>query len=260
MNRAPAVADMFYPGNPAMLRQKVSDFITASHRSDLSPKALIAPHAGYLYSGPIAASAYTHLQNLNHPINTVVLIGPTHRIYVDGLAASSSDFFETPLGKVPVDQQANVRLMDRFDFIHHNDAAHQPEHCLEVQLPFLQILLKNFKIVPLLFGDSSTRQVGDVLEALWDETTTLIVISSDLSHYHDYTSARLIDKNTTQAIEEYNSEAINGEMACGHTAICGCLKFAKRHHLQVHTVDLRNSGDTQGDKHRVVGYGAYLFT
>jgi MEMO1 family protein len=260
MNRVPAVADLFYPGNPALLKQKLSNLIKASHRSDLIPKALIAPHAGYLYSGPIAASAYTHLQNLNTEIKTVVLIGPAHRVYVDGLAASSAGFFETPLGGVPVDQEVNARLMDKFNFMRFNDDAHQPEHCLEVHLPFLQMLLNDFKIVPLLFDESSIRQVSDVLEALCEDAATFIVISSDLSHYHDYQTARSIDKNTTKAIETYNIETINGEMACGHTAICGCLEFAKKHNLKVHTVDLRNSGDTQGDKNRVVGYGAYLFT
>ncbi len=260
MNRKPVVSDLFYPGDPVLLKQEVSDFIKASHRSDLSPKALIAPHAGYIYSGPIAASAYTHLQNLKNEIKTVLLIGPSHRVHVDGLAASSAESFETPLGKVPVDQKVNARLMDKFNFVRYNDDAHQPEHCLEVQLPFLQTVLKDFEMVPLLFGDSSPEQISDVLETLWEDTATLIVISSDLSHYHDYQTARQIDENTTKAIEAYDSETINGEMACGHTAIRGCLQSVERHRLQVHTVDLRNSGDTQGNKNRVVGYGAYLFT
>ena len=260
MTREPAVAGFFYPKNPATLRQEVSDFIQESHCSDLSPKALIAPHAGYRYSGPIAASAYTHLQNLKDTIKTVLLIGPSHQVPVDGLAASSAEFFETPLGTVPVDQKVNVRLMDTFNFVRYDDDAHRPEHCLEVQLPFLQTLIEGFKIVPLLFGNSLPQQVSDVLETLWEDTATLIVISSDLSHYYDYQTARRIDANTTRAIEACDSKTINGEMACGHIAIRGCLQSVKKHHLQVHTVDLRNSGDTQGDKTRVVGYGAYLFT
>ena len=260
MNREPAVAGLFYPKNPAILRQEIADLINASQRYDLLPKALIVPHAGYIYSGPVAASAYTHLQNLKDAINIVILIGPAHHVHVDGLAASSASFFKTPLGKVPVSQEINARLINKFKFVRYNDNAHLPEHCLEVQIPFLQTLLKDFEIVPLLFGNSSTGQVCDVLEALWEDSAILIVISSDLSHYHDYQTARLIDKNTTKAIEMYASETIDNEMACGHTAIGGCLQSAKKHHLQVHTVDLRNSGDTQGDKDRVVGYGAYLFT
>ena len=260
MNRESIVAGRFYSEDPTLLRQNISDFINASHRRDICPKALIAPHAGYIYSGPVAASAYTHLQNVNDTIDTVLLIGPAHRVYVDGLAASSAEFFETPLGNIPVNRKITARLIEQFDFVRYNDEAHQPEHSLEVQLPFLQTLLRNFKIVPLLFGNSSTRQVSNVLETFWDDAATFIVISSDLSHYHDYQTACLIDKATTEAIEAYDSESIKSEMACGHTAIGGCLQSAQKRHLRVHTVDLRTSGDTQGDKRKVVGYGAYLFS
>ena len=260
MNRPPAVANQFYPGNPERLQQTVANLISASKRSALSPKALIAPHAGYMYSGPIAASAYTHLYNIAEPIKTGVLIGPSHRVRLEGLAASRAVCFETPLGDVRVNQEENARLMNRFEWVHYNDNAHALEHGLEVQLPFLQTMLDDFTIVPLVCGDSLPEQVSTVLNILGEDRKTFIVISSDLSHFHDYSTACFVDKVTTEAIETYTWEAINGKMACGHIAIRGCLQFAKKHHLRVYTVAQCNSGDTQGNKQKVVGYGAYLFT
>ena len=216
---------------------------------------MIVPHAGYIYSGPVAASAYAALAEIREHIQRVVLIGPDHRVGFRGIAAPVSETFETPLGIIPVDQACIKRLVGVVEF----DTAHAQEHSLEVHLPFLQKTLKEFSLVPLVIGQVEPGEVSAVLEQLWGGDETLIVVSSDLSHYHDYETACTIDGETTRAIESFNGAVIGPQQACGYLGVRGLLQVAREKGLREHTVDLRNSGDTAGPRDQVVGYGAYLF-
>lgn len=257
--RAPAVAGMFYPDDPEQLRAMVSRFLRDAEDEGPVPKAIIAPHAGYIYSGPIAASAYVRVARGKDTIRQVILLGPAHRVALRGLAASRADAFATPLGMVPVDTATVARLVEAFPQVRYLDEAHTLEHSLEVHLPFLQLALDDFTIVPLVVGDAGADEVNEVLEAVWNGPETLIVISSDLSHYHDYDTARRLDQQTSQAIVTLHPERIGHEDACGRNPVTGLLKAARTHGLQARLVDLRNSGDTAGPRDQVVGYGAYVF-
>jgi len=257
--RPPAVAGQFYPDDPVELRTMVEDFLAAAKTATGKiPKAVIAPHAGYIYSGPIAGSAYACLAHGRGSIKRVLLLGPSHFVTFSGLAACSAERFQSPLGSVPVDEAAlaRVRVLPQ---VVNLDVAHQNEHSLEVQLPFLQIALGEFKLVPLLVGDTTASEVEEVLNLLWGGKETCIVVSSDLSHYHEYRTALEIDRDTARAIELLNWQELNSYRACGCQPICGLLRAAKEHGLPCYTVDLRNSGDTSGRRDRVVGYGAFVF-
>ncbi|WP_333873928.1 AmmeMemoRadiSam system protein B [Methylobacter sp.] len=257
MNRQPAVAGSFYPANPKQLHLMLEQFLNNAATDEKAPKAIIVPHAGYIYSGPIAASAYTRLKNAHAQITRVILIGPSHRVAFRGLAVSRAETFTTPLGRVLVDQAA-VQAIVQLPFVEYIEQAHTYEHSLEVHLPFLQEVLDNFKIVPIVAGEASSEQVSQVLDALWGGDETLIVISSDLSHYHDYATAQQMDKSTSQVIEQLEYDRLTSESACGKVPVSGLLKLAQKKSLSVTNIDLRNSGDTAGDKSRVVGYGAYV--
>lgn len=256
--RAPAVAGSFYPGDSALLREMVSGMLAAHPGGTAPPKAIIVPHAGYIYSGPVAASAYSQVMSGRDTIRRVVLLGPSHRIPFHGLATSSAGGFTTPLGVVTVDQSA-VRLLAALSQVHVLDQAHAWEHSLEVQLPFLQLALGDFTLVPLVVGEASAQEVSEVLTLLWDGIETLIVVSSDLSHYHDYATAMAMDRATSNAISALETRGIDAEHACGSKAVNGLLEAARQHGLRGETLDLRNSGDTAGPRNRVVGYGAYAF-
>lgn len=259
--RPPAVAGQFYPGNAGELRRLVESFLrTAATATGPAPKAIIAPHAGYVYSGPVAASAYARLIPARDVIRRVVLLGPAHFASFDGLAAPRHAAFATPLGIVPVDTDAVGDLCSRLRQVIFLDEAHAGEHALEVHLPFLQVVLAGFKIVPLLVGDADPDEIAEVIEALWDGGATRLVISSDLSHYHDYAGAQALDTATARAIEALRPADIGGDQACGRLPVCGLLRAARHHALRVRTLDLRNSGDTAGPRDRVVGYGAFAFT
>jgi AmmeMemoRadiSam system protein B len=221
------------------------------------PKAVIAPHAGYIYSGPIAASAYARLAPLAEIVQRVVLLGPAHRVGFRGLAASSARAFETPLGPVPLDGEFNELALG-LPQVHLLDEAHEGEHSLEVHLPFLQVVLGNFSVVPMVVGDAEPEEVAEVLRVLWGGPETLIVVSSDLSHYLPYPRAVELDETTAQAIEACQPDRIHPSQACGRTPMGGLLLRAKEEGLSVERVDLRNSGDTSGTRDRVVGYGSFL--
>ncbi|MGR9043798.1 MAG: AmmeMemoRadiSam system protein B [Gammaproteobacteria bacterium] len=257
MNRRPAVAGSFYPANPIDLREMVDRFLIDAETDAKVPKAIIAPHAGYIYSGPIAASAYARLKKARQSINRVVLIGPSHRVGFRGLAVTRSEFFSTPLGDIEVDQAA-VESVAALPFVEYIEQAHQLEHSLEVHLPFLQEALDDFKLVPIVAGDATPDQVGQALDRLWGGDETLIVVSSDLSHYHDYSTAKRLDKKTSDLIEHLQFEDLTSEAACGKVPVTGLLQLLRKKALHIKVVDLRNSGDTAGDKDRVVGYGAYV--
>jgi hypothetical protein len=258
--RSAAVAGAFYPGSArelsAMVRRLLDDAGTPG--TGPAPKAIIAPHAGYIYSGAVAASVYARLKPLRGRIDRVVLLGPCHRVAVRGLALSGADAFATPLGDVPVDKDAGAAIAD-LPQVRTVDATHAQEHSLEVHLPFLQEVLGAFTLVPLVVGDASAEEVADVLERLWGGPETLIVISSDLSHYLDYDTASRLDRETCSAIEALDHTRIGYDQACGRIPVSGLLAVAKRRGLSVTTLDLRNSGDTAGGRDRVVGYGAWMF-
>ena len=260
MIRPPAVAGLFYPANPAQLHEDVQAYLHASNAPDAEPvpKAIIVPHAGYVYSGPVAASAYARLLPARDRIRRVLLLGPSHRVPFHGLATSSAEAFVTPLGQIPLDQHAIASLGD-LSQVQLFDAAHAEEHSLEVHLPFLQETISNFQLVPLVVGSAHPTEVAEALEHLWDDEETLIVISSDLSHYHDYATAQRLDRDTSAAIEHLQAEAVHSENACGCVPIAGLLYLARERGLHARTIDLRNSGDTAGPRDRVVGYGAYVF-
>jgi AmmeMemoRadiSam system protein B len=257
--RPTAVAGMFYPADHDELHRMVSGFLSeAAPAQQPAPKAIIAPHAGYIYSGPVAASAYARLAPMRDTIRRVVLLGPSHRVGFIGIAASSADYFHTPLGDVPLDKEL-LEQVTKIPGVQQFDQAHQMEHSLEVHLPFLQEVLGEFSLLPLVIGDASPEDVAEVLRAVWGGEETLIVVSSDLSHYHDYATAQRMDRATSSAIEQLDPNAIGYEDACGRTPLSGLLLVAKEKQLHAETIDLRNSGDTAGPRDQVVGYGAYLF-
>jgi hypothetical protein len=257
--RQPAVAGTFYPDNPGLLRAQVGRLLAAARPAEVAPKALIAPHAGYVYSGPIAASAYATLAPRAQDITRVVLLGPSHFVPFRGLAWPGVEGFRTPLGDVELDVAAFDRIRDLADVVTLAE-AHAREHSLEVQLPFLQVLLPQFRLVPLAVGDADAASVAGVLDALWGGPETLVVVSSDLSHYRSYAAAAVIDAETARAIEQLDERPLDGEHACGCHPIAGLLHLARRRGLRVVALDRRNSGDTAGDRRRVVGYGAWAFT
>ena len=256
--RSAAVAGQFYPAKSSELSALIKSSLADINQSGQAPKAIIAPHAGYIYSGPIAASAYASLASTSSAIRRVVLLGPAHRMAFEGLATTSHDAFETPLGNVPVEPNAIQSLLT-LPQVKVLDEAHTLEHSLEVHLPFLQVLLDDFQVIPLLVGQATKEDVAEALQSVWGGDETLIVISSDLSHYQNYDTAKRMDKASSALIEKLDANRLNGDMACGYQAINGLLHLAKQKHLKARTLDCRNSGDTAGSKDRVVGYGAYAF-
>ncbi|MDJ0940365.1 MAG: AmmeMemoRadiSam system protein B [Woeseiaceae bacterium] len=256
--REAAVAGQFYPAGRERLSRTVNSLLDEAGAVDAAaPKALIVPHAGYIYSGPVAASAYARLRPHRHLYHRVILLGPCHRVPVHGFALSGADVFRTPLGDVPVD--ASVIGQIRANDVNVFDETHRFEHSLEVHLPFLQTVLDAFTLVPIVVGDATSDRVAAVLEQLWGGPETLIVVSSDLSHYLDDASARRKDSATCAAIESFDAASIGHDSACGATPVGGLLVAAARRGMSVHTLDLRNSGDTAGDGNQVVGYGAWEF-
>ena len=254
--RPAAIAGLFYAGDANVLRRDVRGYIDAAPSSDLRPKALVAPHAGTIYSGPTAGYAYKLIPS---SIARVVLLGPAHRVAVRGLAAPSVDAFDTPLGRVRLDRETITSVLE-LPQVHVDDRPHAQEHSLEIHLPFLQERLGDgFELVPFVVGDASAEEVAEVLDRLWGGPETLILISSDLSHFHDYDTARRIDAETTRAIEALEPERLDRESACGRIPLSGLLLLAKRRGMKAHTLDVRSSGDTAGTPERVVGYGSYAF-
>jgi hypothetical protein len=257
--RPAAMAGKFYPASPPALEREIDQFLEEGRvGSSGRPKGLIAPHAGYLYSGPVAGSSFRPWAEERDCIHRVILLGPTHWFDFDGLALPRATAFDTPLGRVPVDADLASRVRTLPQVVT-DDEVHAPEHCLEVELPFLQRLLGEFTVVPLLVGRATDAQVSEVVDLLWDGPETRFVVSSDLSHYHDYGTARRLDLATARTIEQGQAGALHADQACGHRAIRGFLQSAAGHGLSAETVDLRNSGDTAGPRDRVVGYGAFLF-
>jgi AmmeMemoRadiSam system protein B len=256
--RPPAVAGLFYPTGRAELSRTLAALLDAVAEPELRPpKAIIAPHAGYVYSGPVAAAAYAPLKPLRGRIRRVVLLGPAHRVALRGLAVPATHAFSTPLGDVRIDTSALAALHGLPQVVV-SDRAHAGEHSLEVQLPFLQTVLGDFGLLPLVVGDATPEEVAQVLERLWGGEETLVVVSSDLSHYHDYAEAQRLDRETAGAIAGLHID-LDPEQACGAYPVNGLNLVAQRRGLQPVLLDLRNSGDTAGDRSRVVGYAAFAY-
>ncbi|TCS60385.1 AmmeMemoRadiSam system protein B [Varunaivibrio sulfuroxidans] len=274
--RQSAVAGTFYPADPAALSSMVETLlgVARAERSSLPsppdvtspditpnaavPKAIIAPHAGYAYSGIVAARAYASLAAARDRIKRVVILGPAHHYPLKGLALSSAAAFVTPFGQIPCDAKS-TEILSKLPQVQELDAAHSLEHSIEVQLPFLQKVLDKFTLVALAVGDATTDDISEVLAALWGGRETLIVISSDLSHHLPYTEAKNMDTQTQRIIEAMDPALIGRERACGRVAMRGLLGLARVRRMRIETVDLCNSGDTSGDKDAVVGYGAWHF-
>jgi MEMO1 family protein len=254
--RRPAVAGLFYPADPAELRAAVSEHLRqAPPPRGEAPKALIVPHAGYIYSGRVAGCAYAQVAHREQPPRRIVLIGPSHRVYLRGAAAPQADAFETPLGVIEIDRALRARLLERQAVIQ-SDQPHALEHSLEVQLPFLQAMFRDFTLLPIVLGDAPADFVASLLAEVWDGEDTLVLASSDLSHYHRYETAQQIDAATSAAILRLQSN-LSGDQACGAVAINGLLRLAPSRRLTIAEIARCNSGDTAGDRGRVVGYGAY---
>ncbi len=257
--RPAAVAGTFYPRRPEQLRAEITRLLgEAVTPVDSVPKAVIAPHAGYIYSGRVAATAFATLRDFAQVIDHVLIIGPAHYAPVRGLAIPTADAFETPLGRVPVHREALAALTD-LPFVIVADGPHAPEHALEVELPFLQMLMPSFRLTPLLVGDADPQEVAGALARLWNWPNTVIVVSSDLSHYNDYETARRLDTATAAAIERGDWGGLGPNQACGCLAVAGLLVEAGRRGFKARRLALCNSGDTVGPRDRVVGYGAWMF-
>jgi AmmeMemoRadiSam system protein B len=253
--RRPAVAGLFYPDDPKALRQMVDGFLEeAPAPAGEAYKAFILPHAGYLYSGPVAGTGYRCLCVEPDRVRRVVLLGPAHRVAFRGMAISSHDAFATPLGRVAVDEAAIESIRDLPQVVE-LDQAHEREHSLEVHVPFLQVSLREFQLVPLVVGDARAVEVAEVLDRLWGGDETCIIISSDLSHYHTYERACGLDRETARRIE--GLDPVSPEQACGAVPLNGLLHVARNRGMTWQLLDLRNSGDTAGPRDRVVGYGAF---
>ena len=257
--KQPCVDGYFYPGNPEILKKTVHTLIMKAKSYDIEPpKAIIAPHAGYVYSGPVAATIYKTLIPSKDLIKRVVLLGPAHRLAFNGIATTNCEGFATPLGNVPIDLKAitSVLSLPNIQVLEH---AYDMEHSLEVQLPFLQVILSNFSLVPFVVGNAKADDVANLILHLWGGPETLIVISSDLSHYYDYATAQNFDLAASKAITDLAADDLKDHHACGRLPIKGLLLASAKLQLQAQVLDLRNSGDTAGAKDRVVGYGAYHF-
>lgn len=256
--RPAAVAGLFYPSNTLELQQQVQQYLT---RNDIpqtpAPLAIVTPHAGYVYSGATAGVAWASVAARAESIYRVVLLGPSHRVALRGVATSTADYWQTPLGRIGLDKDAAEHLQ-LLPFVIASDKAHAREHSLEVQVPFIQTVFANATLLPLVVGDATPEQIASLLKPYWEDPHSLIAVSSDLSHYHDYRTAQQLDRQTSDAIEHFDIQAIGPEQACGCRPLCGLLKLAAEARCRITTLDLCNSGDTAGDRQRVVGYGAYV--
>ncbi len=257
--RSPAVAGLFYPGEPDRLNRLLDEYLLPADREKFKPPLIIiVPHAGYVYSGTVAGRAYSRLLAFPDKFRKILLMGPSHHLPFKGLSVPTYRGFRTPLGLVPLDTSGVARLVEEFPRVFYSDAAHMKEHSLEVQLPFLQKIIPEFSIIPVTVGDSPPGDVALLISTvLSDRQDTLVVISTDLSHYHSYETACILDKTTAGIIETFSYHMLNPGAACGFHSLRGCLKFAGENGLKIERLALANSGDTAGPRDQVVGYGAW---
>ena len=266
--RPPAVASLFYPGEVVELKENLRELLDEASReeephedlpADQHLRTLIVPHAGYVYSGTTAARAYHLLRKNRDDFRRVIILGPAHRVWLEGIAFPGTDAFETPLGRIPLAKQ-QIRELLRFPEVQLRDDAHQDEHCLEVQLPFLQEILNEFELIPAVVGEISPDSLSGLLENLLEDPQNLLLLSTDLSHFHSYSEAQEIDQETAEAIETFEDENILPEQACGTHPLRGLLRHARIQGWKIQRLGLCNSGDTAGSKDRVVGYGAWALS
>ena len=261
MIRQPVVAGLFYPKEKKELLSFLEDFYKKAPK-DFSfsslPRAFIVPHAGYIYSGEIAMSAFIFLEKVQKEIQKILLLGPSHFIPFDGVALPQEEIFLTPLGEIPIDLEEKKKLLSLFPFVKEYPLAHKREHSLEVELPFLQFFLSSFQLIPLSVGKIEPSLLGELIDLYIEDPSSFVVISSDLSHYLPYEEAKKVDEETKEIIEEKRYEELSSFRACGYVPIQGILEVARRKNLQVKCIDLRNSGDTAGSREEVVGYGSFL--
>lgn len=255
--REPAVAGTFYPARGRELHDMLDALMAAAADEKTPPKAMILPHAGYIYSGPVAATGYARLRSVARSVHRVIVMGPSHRVAFHGLAVPDDSIFRTPLGDIPLDTET-IQVLRSLPQVRVDNEVHRLEHSIEVHLPFLQDVLEQFELVPIVVGDAAPAEVSEVIATLWDGPETLLIVSSDLSHYHDYETATRLDRATSDAIEALTFEKIGYEHACGRNPVSGLLLYARQQGLSVETLDLRNSGDTAGPRDQVVGYGTYV--
>jgi len=255
--REPAVAGTFYPARGRELHDMLDALMAAAADEQTPPKAMILPHAGYIYSGPVAATGYARLRSVARSVHRVIVMGPSHRVAFHGLAVPDDSIFRTPLGDIPLDTET-IQVLRSLPQVRVDNEVHRLEHSIEVHLPFLQDVLEQFELVPIVVGDAAPAEVSEVIATLWDGPETLLIVSSDLSHYHDYETATRLDRATSDAIEALTFEKIGYEHACGRNPVSGLLLYARQQGLSVETLDLRNSGDTAGPRDQVVGYGTYV--
>jgi MEMO1 family protein len=257
--RPAAVAGAFYSNDATILKQDIADLLgrVEDVESEI-PKAVIAPHAGYIYSGKVAANVYAQFKTVQSSIKKIILLGPSHRVAFHGMAIPSVDYFATPLGKIKLDASL-LATLKHFPHVIVSDQAHAEEHSLEVQLPFMQTVFDEFELLPIVVGQIDPEAVADLLNNVWGEDDTLIVVSSDLSHFLSYDQAVSQDQKTTEMIRQFQYHTIKGEDACGCHPMNGLLCLAQQKDLKVRLLAQNNSGDTAGDKRRVVGYGGYGF-
>jgi AmmeMemoRadiSam system protein B len=261
--RHAAVAGQFYSDDPDELAHNVDSYIH-SGLADVNANSLhglIVPHAGYIYSGPVAGVAYWVLQKARSRIRTVVLAGPSHRVFLEGIGASLAAEWHTPLGPVAIAQDETSKLLHEFSAVNVRDDAHAPEHSLEVQLPFLQrVLDPDWQLLPLVVGHVDSNVMAEVLEPYLTRPDVVVIVSTDLSHYLTYDDARERDNRTAWNIIERNPDHIFDDDACGAYPLRGALVAAKEGDCNIELLALANSGDTQGSRDRVVGYGAFAIT
>lgn len=258
--REAAVAGMFYPDNKEVLEEFVEFSLQNKSALGHQPKILVSPHAGYVYSGECAAKTIGQLSALREDIKyKILLLGPSHRVYIKGAALSGADYFKTPLGNVEVDKAESSRLAAKFDFLHIEDSAHRFEHSLEVQLPFLQKTLKHFSIIPVVYGELEYGELEELLESFLDGEDKICLISSDLSHYYDERRANELDGYCINAVEKLNMDALAKCEACGIVGIAAALLYSVKHNLKSKTLDYRTSANAGGGRDRVVGYGGFIF-
>jgi MEMO1 family protein len=261
-SRAPVVSGQFYSQNKEKLSSEVTNYIASAKNFGFTPKIIVSPHAGFVYSGQTAGYAYRQLENLEDKEYTVLLVGPSHRIYFEGFSFPLYDSFETPLGAVKVNQAKISQFLasqgGQEEFFRH-DAPHADEHSLETQLPFLQQSMKKFNIIPIVYGKSDYNVLAKVFDYFLGDAYTIAVVSSDLSHYHGYEEAKLIDDRCNQAVASLEAVLMNSGEACGMIGVQAAIVYAKKHGLQSLVLDYKTSGDTAGDKIKVVGYASYMF-
>ncbi|MEY3220641.1 MAG: hypothetical protein RIT27_1998 [Pseudomonadota bacterium] len=256
--RKPILAGFFYPDEPLFLIHTIEELLKEIPPTDISPKALIVPHASYEYAGKIMATAYASLLKKHFQIKNVVLLGISHHTSFRGIAVTSKTAYLTPLGQIPVEESTVMKLL-QYPQIIMFDEAHIKEHCLELQLPFLQVILQSFSLIPLVVGDISSNNISEVLKILWGNQETLVIVTSNLSYYHHYNTAQQLDQMNATLIETLRWQDLKHDQTCSSPLMGGLLQVAQQKALTAKTFAICNSGDTIGTKDRVVGYGAFGF-